>query len=168
MLLATGDQLFRVNGKLLPALIDKQKLTLLLAQQCFEFDTISLSFRTDALDEYTSVIHLDDSHSQGPYDGSNQLTSNRKLGKSLSVSPGAGRNSSIADSWAHSPPPDREPASYLPIGLTPTDPRWESFGSPDKQQTNTSLTEFLHEMRLELKKVQELAQKKVGEAEKRR
>jgi hypothetical protein len=31
---ATGDQLIRINGKLLPALIDSHKLMLLLAQQC--------------------------------------------------------------------------------------------------------------------------------------
>jgi len=55
-----GDQLIRINGKLLPALIDSHKLMLLLAQQCYCSDTIVLSFRTDSLDEYTSVISVPD------------------------------------------------------------------------------------------------------------
>jgi hypothetical protein len=55
-----GVQLIRINGKLLPALIDSHKLMLLLAQQCYCSDTIVLSFRTDSLDEYTSVINVPD------------------------------------------------------------------------------------------------------------
>eukprot|EP00961_Rhodomonas_salina_P183983 2483914-Rhodomonas_salina.1 len=53
-----GDQLLRVNGQMIPALISKQELTLLLADQCWKSTTLSLGFRADSWKEYTSVIHI--------------------------------------------------------------------------------------------------------------
>ena len=163
-----GDQLFKVNGKLLPALIDRPKLTLLLAQQCYEADSISLSFRTAMLDEYTTVVHLIKDHSpQKPAGHADAPFGVCKPETSPSHSQGDTALSFAGQS------PGREAPAYLPVGLTPKDSRWHSFGSPggylgEPSDHSRSLTEFLDEMRLELQKVKELAEKKVKEADEQR
>lgn len=166
-----------MNGTLLPALIGHGKLTLLLAQQCYECDTISLSFRTDSLEEYTSVIHLASLVSTAPprtgsssgYTAPDVWRSLDANEKSLSRSPK--KNISFSDPLTRSPSP--EPPVFLPIGLSASDARWAQFGSAEGQDDemlppSTSLTSFLNEMRLELGRVRALAQQKVDEAERRR
>ncbi len=170
-----------MNGTLLPALIGHGKLTLLLAQQCYESDTISLSFRTDSLEEYTSVIHLTAPISTAPprtglsggYTAPGVRRSLDANDKSLSRSPE--KNISFSDPLTRSPSPDRDRPhrAFLPIGLSASDPRWAHFGSTEEQDDDmlppsNSLTSFLNDMRLELSRVRDLAQKKVDEAEKRR
>lgn len=166
-----------MNGTLLPALIGHGKLTLLLAQQCYESDTISLSFRTDSLEEYTSVIHLTAPITTAPprmgLSGGNTAPGIRRSldanDKSLSRSPE--KNISFSDPLTRSPSPDRDRPhrAFLPIGLSASDPRWAQFGSAEeKEAPSNSLTSFLNDMRLELSRVRDLAQKKVHEAEKRR
>jgi hypothetical protein len=152
----------------------------LLAQQCYESDTISLSFRTDSLDEYTSVVHLAGHNSSGlhrtPESGAYNASGGRRsldaTHKSLSRSPE--KSISFSDPLTRSPSPDRDrPApAFLPIGLSASDPRWAQFAGPQTQDDilppSSSLTSFLNEMRLELGRVRTLAQQKVDAAEKRR
>lgn len=152
----------------------------MLAQQCYESDAISLSFRTDSLDEYTSVIHLTGHNSyalsrtqgSGAYNASGVRRSLEGKDKSLSRSPE--KSISFSDPLTRSPSPDRDPPApaFLPIGLSASDPRWAQFAGAEVQDDilppSSSLTSFLNEMRLELGRVRALAQQKVDEAEKRR
>ena len=173
--------MFRVNGRLLPALIDQAKLTVLLAQQCFEADTISLSFRTDSLDEYTSVIHLTGASSANQRPGASGNNSS-PTGNSSRRSPdrsaqypttSPSKHISFSGTPNQSMSLERERPAFLPIGLSASDPRWVQLSIPQNKENETtppknSLPEFLNEMRLELGRVRALAQQKVDAAEKQR
>ena len=131
-------------------------------------ETVSLSFRTDSLEEYTSVIHLATSASKRR--GSNGF-SPRGGGSARSPSKSPDRSiSAPLNKNALSPQ-----AAYLPIGLSTSDPRWAQFSKAnevsaefDELPAASSLTDFLNEMRAELGRVRALAQQKVEEADKRR
>mmetsp|Transcript_1520 Transcript_1520/g.2490 ORF Transcript_1520/g.2490 Transcript_1520/m.2490 type:complete len:369 (-) Transcript_1520:508-1614(-) len=154
-----GDQLLRVNGDLVPALISKADLTLLIANQCLQAKKLILGFRSDTWNEYSSVI---------------QLPSDRRI-TSSALSP-----SVSSPSWVGVPesPDGLRVGGYQNGGTPNPKPRSSGRRTPEVSieglgfegwlhghQLPEQVSQLLEQMRKEVVDVNRMAQSKISEAE---